>query len=346
MKITRMVEYAFFFGLLALAGYMVWLIAEPFLSSLALAAIIVTICYPLYERIKRIVPRQNKTAASLLTTLLVLVVIIIPLVTLSSLVVREIATFFQDIEAGQVPIEQGFAQLEILIQSIIPGYEIDLTAQLGTVVDWATANSWSIFAGTISFILVFFIALIGTFYFFRDGKEFLELVIKASPLPDKDDAVIFRRLARSVRAVATGTILTALIQGTLVAVGFSIFGVDRAILWGSLASVTAVMPGIGTTVVSVPAVIMLFVAGDIPNAFGLLLWSMLIVGMVDNIIAPYLIGRGNNLHPFIVLISVLGGVILFGPIGFVIGPVIVTFFLVLLEIYNQYIIQDKVIKDT
>jgi predicted PurR-regulated permease PerM len=91
----------------------------------------------------------------------------------------------------------------------------------------------------------------------------------------------------------------------------------------------------------VPAVIVLFFSGDIVQAVGLLIWSMTMVGMIDNLIGPYLIGRGNNLHPFIVLISVLGGIMLFGPIGFVIGPVVVTLFLVLLEIYNQYIIQEK-----
>lgn len=340
MKITRVVEYGFFFALLAFSGYMVWLISKPFLSALALSIIIVTICYPLYEQVKKVMPKQNKTAASLATTTFVLVAVIIPLIILSSLIVRELVVFYQDLESGQISIQSGFTVLQDYIQIIVPGYEIDIENQAKAVVNWVTDRSLAIFAGTLSTVLAFFIALIGTFYFFRDGKEFLQVIIRVSPLPDKDDEVIFKRLARAVRAVATGTVLTALIQGFLVAVGFSIFGIERAVLWGSMASVSAVMPGIGTTIVTAPAIIYLFIMGEMANAVGLLVWSMLIVGMIDNLVAPYLISRGNKLHPFIILISVLGGVILFGPIGFVIGPVVVTFFLVLLEIYNQYIVDD------
>ena len=105
------------------------------------------------------------------------------------------------------------------------------------------------------------------------------------------------------------------------------------------------IPGIGTTIVTVPAIVYLFFTGQMFSAIGLLVWSVLIVGLVDNFIGPYLISRGNNLHPFIILISVLGGISLMGPIGFVIGPVIVTLFVVLLEIYNQYIVKEESIEN-
>jgi predicted PurR-regulated permease PerM len=183
--------------------------------------------------------------------------------------------------------------------------------------------------------------MVGSFYFFRDGKEFMQLLIKASPLPDREDEVIFERMARAVRAVATGTLLLALMQGILVALGFTIFGIERGILWGSFAALGALMPGIGTTIVTVPAIIYLFATGNTVYGVGLLVWSVVIVGLVDNVVGPYLIGRKNNMHPFVILISVLGGIALFGPIGFIVGPVIVTLFIVLLEIYNQYIIHEK-----
>lgn len=341
MQMSRVVEYVFFFGLLALAGYMVWLITAPFLSALALSAIIVTICQPLYNAIKRYVPRQNKSIAAFCTTMIVLIVIIIPLVLVSSLVVREIVSFYQDLNTGELSIQENFTALETVIQNYIPGFEIDLSQQFKTSAEWLTGNLGAIFAGTVSTLFIFFISLIGSFYFFRDGKELLQLVIKASPLPDTEDEIIFERMAKAVRAVATGTLLVALIQGSLVALGFTFFGIDRAILWGSIASVGALMPGIGTTIVTAPAIIFLFFTGEIFSAVGLLVWSMLIVGLVDNLVGPYLISRGNNLHPFIILISVLGGISLFGPIGFIVGPVIVTLFLVLLEIYNQYIVQEQ-----
>lgn len=341
MKISRAVEYTFFFALLGLAGYMVWLIMSPFISALALSAIIVTICHPLYVRIKRYVPKQNKSLAALASTMFVLIIVVIPLVLISSLVIKEILGFYQDIDSGSLSVQTSIVALESTIQTLVPGFEIDLAEQIKLSAQWLTGNLGEIFAGTISTIFIFFISLIGSFYFFRDGKELLQLLIKASPLPDHEDQIIFDRMARAVRSVATGTVLVAIIQGTLVAVGFWFFGFERAILWGSIASVGALMPGVGTTVVTAPAIIYLFFTGDVVGGVGLLIWSMVIVGLVDNLIGPYLISRGNNMHPFIILISVLGGILLFGPIGFVLGPVVVTLFLVLLEIYNQYIIKEK-----
>ena len=341
MPVSRIVEYIFFFGLLAFSGYMVWQITAPFLTALALSLIIVTICYPLYNRIKSKVPRQNKSIAAFMTTMLVLTIVVIPLILISSLVAREIISFYQALDSGGLSIESSITNIEAMVQTYIPGFTIDLGEQLKFSGQWITGNIGAIFAGTVSTIFIFFISLIGSFYFFRDGKELLQLVIKASPLPDRDDEIIFDRMARAVRAVATGTLLVAMLQGTLVAIGFAFFGIDRAILWGSIAAIGALIPGIGTTIVTAPAIIYLFFTNEMFDAFGLLIWSVLIVGIIDNLIAPYLISRGNNLHPFIILISVLGGIVLFGPIGFIIGPVIVTLFMVLLEIYNQYIVQEQ-----
>ena len=343
MQLSRIVEYVFFFSLLVLAGYMVWKITAPFVTALALSAIIVTICHPLYERIRARVPRRNHSVAAFITTLFVLLVIVIPLALVSSLVIREVVSFYQTLDSDQGSVlVSGLSLLETTIQRFEPGFELDLSSQLEASATWITGNLGAIFAGTLSTILVFFISLIGSFYFFRDGRELLDLLIKASPLPDHEDEIILKRLAAAVRAVATGTVLVAIIQGSLVAIGFSIFGIERAILWGSIASLGALIPGVGTTIVTAPAILFLFfVPGDMVSAIGLLVWSVALVGLVDNFIGPYLMSRGNNMHPFIILIAVLGGISLFGPIGFIIGPVIISLFLVLLEVYNQYIVQEQ-----
>jgi|AntRauTorckE6833_2_1112554.scaffolds.fasta_scaffold01348_5 predicted PurR-regulated permease PerM len=340
MKLSRIVEYVFFFGLLLMAGYMVWLIMSPFLTALALSTIIVTICFPLYTGIKKYIPKNNSSIAALATTLVVLIAIIIPLVFMSSMVAQEVVSFYQELNKGEGGIQTQIATIEQSLESLIPGFEIDILDQLQSSGQWFAGNLGAIFAGTLSTIFIFFISLVGSFYFFRDGRELLQLLITASPLPDDEDRIILNRLARAVRAVATGTVLVAIIQGSLVAIGFTVFGIERAVLWGSFASLGALIPGVGTTIVTVPAIVYLFFVGEIFSAVGLLVWSVLIVGLVDNLIGPYLISRGNNLHPFIILISVLGGISLMGPIGFVIGPVVVTLFVVLLEIYNQYIGQE------
>ncbi len=342
MDINRIIEYVFFFGLLLFAGYMVWQIAAPFLSALALSAIIVTICHPLHTRILALTPRNNKTIAAFLSTVVVLLVLVLPLTLLTSLLIGEVVGFYQDLNNGeQVNTEQLLLNAEAQIENLFPGSNVDLVAQVQSLARLIAENLGTIFAGTISTIFTFFIAIIGSFYFFRDGRQMLDLVVKASPLPDDEDRLIIERTGRAVRSVATGTLLLAVIQGTLVAIGFTIVGFEHAILWGSLASAGALMPGVGTSIVTVPATIYLFVTGDVGWGIALLVWSALIVGLVDNLLGPYLIGRQNNMHPFIILISVLGGIAYFGPVGFIVGPVIVTLFFILLEFYNHYVVKAQ-----
>lgn len=338
-KISRVVEYAFFFVVLVAAGYLVWQIVSPFFTALALAVIIVIICYPVYEKIVLITPKHNTTIASLITTILVVIAIVLPIAFISTILVGEAVEFYQSLGSGkELAVEQYSNQLEEVVQKYIPGFELNVTDQLRQSAEWLTRNLGAIFAGTVSTLFVFFIALIGSFYFFKDGKQFVSLLVKVSPLPDREDMIIFARLVKAVRGVVTGTVLIALIQGVLAAIGFTIFGVEQAVLWGSLAAIGALIPGVGTMVITIPAVIYLFVSGDVGNAIGLLLWGATVVGTIDNILGPYLMSRGSNLHPFMTLISVLGGMILFGPIGFIIGPVITTLFMVLLEVYHQYIV--------
>lgn len=347
MELRRVIEYVFFFSLLLAAGYMAWRIVAPFFTALALALIIVVICYPLYERVVRFTPRHNRTAASLLTTLLVVVAVVLPLTLISTILVRETVEFYQTLGDGQeLSLENYLNGFEMVVQRYVPGFEINLTEQLRQSAGWLTQNLGAIFAGTVSTLFVFFISLIGAFYFFRDGKEFIRVLIKISPLPEVEDEVILRRLTQAVRSVVVGTVLIALIQGTLAAIGFTIFGVPQAVLWGTIAAVGALIPGAGTMVVTVPAVIYLFMTGETGSALGLLLWGATVVGTIDNFLGPYLMSRGSNLHPFITLIAVLGGMALFGPIGFIIGPVIMNLFIVLLEVYHQYIVNRKMSSET
>lgn len=343
MELRRVVEYAFFFLLLLGAGYMVWRIVAPFLSAIALATIIVVICYPLFERMVRYMPRQSRNLAALLTTVLVIFAIVLPISLVSSVLVRDAVTFYQNLEARDLPLESYVESIEIALQAYVPGFELNLSEQIRQSAQWLTGNIGVIFAGTLSTLFFLFIALIGTFYFFRDGREFIKILVKASPLPETKDLIIVERLGTAVRALVLGTVLVALIQGTLAAIGFTIFGVPQAVLWGSVAALGALVPGIGTTIIMLPAILYLFFTGEAGSAIGLALWGATAVGSIDNFLGPYLMSRGSRLHPFIILIAALGGVALMGPIGFIIGPVAVVLFMVLLEIYHQYIATDAVV---
>ena len=337
MLVNRIVEYVFFFGLMAVVGYLVWEMLSPFVSALALSAIIVTICYPLYLRILQKVPKQNATAAALITTLLVLLIIIFPLFFLTSALVNEAVSVYKIANTEQMGFENSLNEIQEVIQAYIPGFELNITEYLKQAASWLTGSLGAIFAGTASTLFLFFIAMIGSFYFFRDGQLFTKKLVVISPLPDNQDELILQRLARAVRSVATGTVLVAIIQGILTALGLWLFGFERAILWGTIASFGALIPGVGTTIVFAPAVVYLIVTGSYASALGVFVWAALAVGLIDNLLGPYLMSRGNPLHPFTILLAVLGGISLFGPIGFIVGPVIVSLFMVLLELYSIHI---------
>ncbi len=337
MNANRIVEYVFFFGVMAVVGYLVWLMFAPFISALALAAVIVTICYPLYRRVVVYMPRQNETLAALVTTILVLVIVILPVLILSSLILREAIAIYNLLGRNEFSFVATIEGLERTAQIYVPGLELNFTEYLRQGAQWLASHLGAILTGTASTIFLFFIAILASFYFFRDGKTFTKRLIKISPLPDSQDELILTRLSIAVRSVATGTILVALIQGVLTALGLTIFGFERAILLGSIAAFGALIPSIGTSIVFIPAVVYLLIGGDYINAVGLTVWGVLAVGLIDNLLGPYLMSRGNVIHPFLILLSVLGGVALFGPIGFVVGPVLVSFFMVLLQLYSQHI---------
>lgn len=341
MQKNQIVEYVFFFGFMAVVGYIVWEMFSPFVSALALAAIIVTICYPLYEKIVAKLPGNNESIGALITTIVVLVIVILPFFFIISSLVNEAVAVYTLAETDSMGLQDTLADLESRVNSFIPNANLNLIEYVQQATGWLAGNVGAIFAGTASTIFTFFISMIGSFYLFKDGKTFTKRLVLISPLPDDQDELILNRMARAVRSVATGTVLIALIQGILTAAGLWLFGFERAILWGSIAAFGALIPSIGTSIVFIPSVIFLLVTGQYAFAIGLTVWGMLAVGLIDNLLGPYLMSRGNSLHPFLVLLSVLGGISLFGIVGFIVGPVVVSLFMVLLELYSLHIANNS-----
>ena len=138
---------------------------------------------------------------------------------------------------------------------------------------------------------------------------------------------------RAIGSVVKGNFTIAFIQGFLTTIGFTIFAVPNAILWGTAAAIASLIPSVGTSLVFAPAVILLFINGEVFSSVGLLLWGALAVGLIDNFLGPKFIGRGMKLHPLLILFSVFGGLALFGLIGFILGPIILSLLFALLHIY-------------
>ena len=319
---------------------MVWQIIAPLISALALSVIIVVISYPLYEKVIPKMPKRNRTLAALITTFLAMFVILAPILLITSVVVNEALLIAENPE--QLSFLTSLDEVEALLQKIAPAnFNIDISHYLNQGAQWFVGSLGAVFAGAAHTILLLFVAFIGSFYFFRDGSQFTKNLIRYSPLPDNKDGHILKKLSDSIRGVVVGVVLIAIIQGVLTAAGLFIAGFERAVLWGTVAAFCALVPSVGTAIVLVPAFLYLIFTGNYLWAVFVAVWGMLVVGLIDNILAPYLISRRSSLHPFLVLLSVLGGVIVFGPIGFIVGPMVMSLFLVLLELYSTHISRGK-----
>ena len=194
---------------------------------------------------------------------------------------------------------------------------------------------------TIDLFFNLFICFIAFYYFLKDGKELVKAIVSLSPLPDKNDYEILDKLEGAIVSVVRGSLVIAVIQGTLAWLGLLIFGVPNSVLLGSAAAITSLIPGAGTALIMVPSIIYLFLTGPIGNAAGLLVWQVIVVGLIDNMLSPMLIRRGMKVHPLFILLSVFGGLIFFGPIGFLLGPVVLSLLFAMIEIYKFLLASEK-----
>jgi predicted PurR-regulated permease PerM len=143
----------------------------------------------------------------------------------------------------------------------------------------------------------------------------------------------------TVRGVVFGSLIIAMIQGVVAAVGLTLFGVPGALIWAGLVVIAAQVPMLGTSVIMLPAVGYLFLTGNTTQGIGLLVWSLVAVGLVDNILQPFIVGGRTRMHALLILLSMLGGLNVFGPIGFIFGPTILAAFLVMIELYRSGILE-------
>ncbi len=326
----------FFLSLLLGISTLVIFVFLPYLTVIIVSGTLAVVLYPLYRRIMRVIPRE--TLASLITVLIALLVIFIPLFMFGAAVVTQAGELYLSIADGAKDtdfINQVIVLVQEKIQLFAPQATFDFDESLKQLLGWILGKIGVIFSEVTNFILGFVLSMLALYYFLKDGKKLEKMLITLSPLKDTDDKDIFEKINKAVHSVIWGTIVVALVQGVLVATGFYIFGVPNGALWGAFAAIAALIPFVGTTIVVLPAVAYLFIIGNSLAATGLIIWGTTAVGLVDNILTPKLIAHGTRLHPLLILFSVLGGLSLFGPSGFLIGPLLLSLFFALLDIYQK-----------
>ncbi len=328
-----------FFGLFT-AGISVFLffILKPYLGVMFISGVFAITFFPLY---KNLVYKFNgrKNLASLTTTLLILVFIIVPVIVISALLLKEAVDLYNGIAFGGGP-NGLIAQANIVIEkfsTLFPSGVIDSQVNLGlyarSTLDWIISHFDSIFIAIFGSILNFILMLISLYYLFIYGDKIKDGLIVWSPLPDNYDEEFIQTLKASIDAVLRGRILVSIIQGVFIGVGFALFGVGSPVLWGFIGGIASLVPIVGTSVVTIPAVAYLFLSGNIGAGIGLLVWGAVIVGLIDNVISVIFLRGKIKIHPLIILFSILGGVEIFGVVGFLVGPVVVSAFIALMKIY-------------
>jgi len=336
----------FFYGLLFVVIILAVLMFLPFLTPIVLAAALSVVFGPLHRKVVTYVfkEKERSSMASFVTLTIVALIVLAPALFIIGKIYSEIQTMYSYLidEGGRSSFISTLNSwsdiLTLKLFSLYPDYSFDafnITGILKKGLEWAFANLDSVFSSVTRMMFNGFIMLLALFYFLRDGRELKRQIISLSPLGDADDEKIMRKMQRAIYAIFAGSILVGLIQGTLVGIGFWIFGVPSPALWGFIAAITALIPGVGTSLVLIPGIAYLFLTGTTGPAIGLLIWGLLAVSLIDNFLGPAFMNRGIKVHSFMVLISVLGGLSFFGPIGFVLGPIILAFLFSLLEIYKS-----------
>ncbi|MDD5721424.1 MAG: AI-2E family transporter [Candidatus Pacebacteria bacterium] len=335
----KIIEKYFFFGLLFATFVFTFFIFQPFWIVLVLGASFSMILFPVYKWLNKKLP--TTWLASILTLLFFIIVLCVPLFSIGSIVFNQSQNLYHSVvnNGNVIPFINS---LGTKINHILPkGASFNINQQVSIFISFLTNNIANIFSTTLSVLFSFILLLLTIFYFLKDGEKWKEAMLKLSPLSNTADQKIINRFTQTISGVLKGYLLVAFIQGTLMGIGLAIFHVPNPAIWAVVAGIASIIPPLGTAVVSVPAIIFLFIIGNIPGAIGLLIWAVLVVGMGDNVLNPYIVGRKINIPPFLILFSVLGGIALLGPVGILIGPLTVSLLYALTEIYQDEFKSDS-----
>ena len=292
-----------------------------------------------------------RTLASLITCLILALVILIPLVSLVSIIANQALEFSgvvrEGLQNGQlwqwVDAKAKAIQVWLLhLKLPVPPEQIKLDQIILTVLTKASefvySNAIGLLKGFTYFFLDLVLVLFIAFFMFIQGDDFIDEIKKLSPLDATHNEEILHETEATIKATLWGTVIVAFVQGILGGVGFLIFGLPQPAFWGTVMIPAAVIPVVGSTIIWGPAAIYLLVSGHVGSGIGLIIWGGVLVSLIDNLLKPILMKGSRSTPSILILFSILGGIAYFGIIGFILGPLILSFLLSLLRIYQKTIL--------
>ncbi len=312
--------------------FLIWL---PFLKLLALGAILAVLFEPVNRKLKERI--KNPNAASFATILLILLVVLLPVYLVGQTLFSELLGFYNRYKDGSLDIDR-----DAIVRSLPPQFQAwasrflsDFSAQVSGFASTAFSSITSIVSNITNFIVGLVLVLFTVYYLLVDWEKIKDFINSIFPISSERENLVAGKLERAIGGVVKGSFLVALLQAIIATVGFLIFGVPQPFLWGAFTLLAALVPTVGTSLSLVPAVLYLLITNHTGAGIGLAIWGATAVGLVDNVVSPKLIGSRTNLHPLLVLFSVIGGLQFFGIIGFLLGPILMAVFVSLLDIYRE-----------
>jgi predicted PurR-regulated permease PerM len=325
-------EKMFLHGLIAVAVLLFGLLVLPIMTSVLLGVVAATLMHPLHNLLIQKV-KMHAGFAALITLAIFASVILAPLILIGVQVVQEGVIAYQYIDTESPAYQQAavflkqFASGDLFLSRII-----SLESVLQQASGFVTSSLSYLLSQVLSFSLGLLIFVFTFFYTLKDGIFLRTFLENSLPLPPAAMHKIFSKFYETVHGIFKGFFVVAAVQGILSALGFWIVGVPQPMLWGFVAACVALIPVFGTALITFPFMIFSFLFLGLWQGIFLMIWSGTAVGMADNVLRPFFTSRGAGLHPFFVFLSIIGGVELFGVAGFLIGPIIVAFLFVLLQI--------------
>jgi predicted PurR-regulated permease PerM len=331
--------------LIAVSLAFAWILL-PFYGTILWGTIVALLFTPLYRWwLPRL--RRRRTLAALLTLLIVVVMVILPIALVAAALAQEATAVYQRIQTGEwnpAAYVQGiFNALPSWVTGPMNSFGLtDLAAlqrKLASVLTQGSqliaTQALSIGFDTFDFVARLFIMLYLAFFLIRDGDSVLRAVRRAIPLAPEHQRELAEKFVTVTRATVKGNLLVALIQGLLGGLAFWFLGVQSALLWAVLMAVLSMLPAVGAALVWAPVALYFFANGALWQGVALVLWGVLVIGLVDNVLRPVLVGKETRMPDYLVMISTLGGLAVFGINGFVLGPVLAALFIAVWHIYAE-----------
>jgi len=316
----------------------------PFFGAVLWGTILAILFVPLYRRVVRSMAHR-RTLAALATVMIVLLIVILPLVLIGALLLQEALGVYAKFQSGELDLGRFFQQ----VLGALPGWVSDLLNRFGlsnlsSMQDklstglmqgsqLVAAKVFDIGQNTLDLVVNLGIVLYLLFFFLRDGDGLARRIRTAVPLHADQQRELFNMFTTVIRATVKGNVVMAIVQGALGGLIFWFLGVHAAVLWAVVMAFLSLLPAVGSALVWVPVTIYFLVTGATWQGIVLIAFGVLVIGMVDNVLRPILVGKDTKMPDYVVLISTLGGMAIFGLNGFVIGPVIAAMFMSVWEIF-------------